>query len=76
MRVRYIREMKRSKFNAPRITSYAAPTEADRAVFDELSPGEKREAIKAEIEGGLCGSPRKVTAEDIIAVVDARLADA
>lgn len=68
--------MKSSKRKAPQISSFAAPSKADIAAFDALPDEEKRRILEAEIESGLRGVPRKVTAEDIIAAVDARLADA
>jgi DNA-binding transcriptional ArsR family regulator len=68
--------MKRSRRKAPQISSFAAPPKADIAVFDALPDEERRRILEAEIESGLRGAPRNVTAEDIIAAVDARLADA
>ena len=58
------------------ISSYAAPAERDKAAFEQLTPEEKRLLLAAEIEKGLEGTPRKVSAEDIMAAVRARLADA
>ena len=55
------------------ISSFAAPTPRDLAAFEQLSPEEKRELLAAEIEKGLEGTPRKVSAEDIMAAVRARL---
>jgi hypothetical protein len=50
-----------------KVLSFAAPTDADIAAFESLTDAEKRELLRAEIEKGLSGAPRKVTAEDIIA---------
>ena len=58
------------------ISSFAAPTPRDLAAFEQLTPEEKRELLAAEIEKGLEGTPRKASAEDIVAAVRARLADA
>jgi hypothetical protein len=51
----------------PKISSFAAPTEADIAAFEALSDDEKEEMIFDEIEKGFEGEGRKVTAADIIA---------
>jgi len=59
----------------PKISSFAAPTDEDLAVFDALSEEEKRQVLKTEIEKGFEGAASKVTADDIIAAVTARLAD-
>ncbi len=59
-----------------KISSFAAPTPQDKAAFEQLSLEEKRLLLAAEIEKGLEGAPRKVSAEDIIAAVRARLAHA
>ena len=59
-----------------KISSFAVPTAHDLATFERLTPEEKRELLAAEIEKGLEGTPRKVSAEDIMAAVRARLADA
>jgi hypothetical protein len=58
------------------ISSFAAPTPQDKAAFERLSLEEKHQLLTAEIEKGLQGTPRKVSAEDIIAAVRARLAHA
>ena len=58
------------------ISSFAAPTPQDKAAFELQTLEEKRELLAAEIEKGLEGTPRKVSAEDIIAAVRARLAHA
>jgi hypothetical protein len=55
---------------------FAAPTPPGLATFEQLSPEEKRELLAAEVEKGLEGTPRKVLAEEIVAAVHARLADA
>ena len=39
----------------PTISSFAAPTEEDLAVFEALSDDEKRQLIEAEIEKGFKG---------------------
>jgi hypothetical protein len=57
------------------VSSFAAPTSRDLAGFEQLSPDEKRQLLAAEIGKGLEGTPRKVSAEDIIAAVRARLTD-
>ncbi len=56
------------------ISSFAAPTPQDKVAFELLTPEEKRKLLAAEIEKGLEGTPRKVSAEDIMAAVRARLA--
>ena len=56
----------------PEISSFAAPTEEDLAVFEALSDDEKRQLIEAEIKKGFKGKPLKITAKDIIDKVDAR----
>jgi hypothetical protein len=58
------------------ISSFAAPTPQDKAAFELLTPEEKRLALAAEIEKGLEGTPRKVSPEDIMKAVRARLAHA
>jgi len=65
-----------STYKRHTISSFAAPTTRDSAAFEQLTPEEKRELLTAEIEKGLEGTPRKVSAEDIIAAVRARLAHA
>ncbi len=57
----------------PRISSFAAPTEADKKAFDALSDDDKRALLIAEIEKGSQGPARKVTAAEIKARVQARL---
>ena len=49
------------------ISSFAAPTPQDKAAFEQLTLEEKRQLLAAEIEKGLEGVPRKVSAEDIMA---------
>jgi len=61
---------------SPTISSLAAPSSADLAAFEKLSAAEKKALLKAEIEQGLAGAPRKASADDIIKAVRARLADA
>jgi len=58
------------------ISSFAAPTPQDKAIFEQLSPEEQRALLTAEIEKGLQGAPRKVTADEIIAAVRGRLGHA
>jgi hypothetical protein len=58
------------------ISSFAAPTPQDEAAFQQLSAEEKRQVLAAEIERGLEGTPRKVSADEIMAAVRARLAHA
>ncbi len=58
------------------ISSFAAPTLRDMEAFEKLTPEEKRQLLAAGIEKGLEGTPRKVSPEDIMAAVRARLADA
>ncbi len=48
------------------VSSFAAPTPRDLAAFERLTPEEKRELLAAEIEKGLEGTPRKVSAEEIL----------
>ena len=62
-----------SEKTVPRISSFAAPSEADIAVFEALSADEKRAVQLAELEKGSRGPARKMTAEDIIRQVKARL---
>ena len=45
----------------------------DIAVFEALSEDEKLRLVAAEIEAGLAGRARKVTADDIISAVTARV---
>ena len=45
----------------------------DIAVFEALSEDEKRRLVASEIEAGLAGRARKVTADDIISAVTARV---
>jgi hypothetical protein len=59
-----------------KISSFAAPTPQDKAAFEQFSPEEKRLLLAAGIEKGLEGTPRKVSAEEIMAAVRARLAHA
>jgi hypothetical protein len=59
-----------------KISSFAAPTPQDIAAFELLSPEEKRALLAAEMEKGLEGTPRKVSADEIVAKVRARLAHA
>ena len=67
--------MARTVLTGPKISSFAAPTDEDLAAFDALSDDEKRLVLEAEIEKGLEGAASKVTADDIIAAVTARLSD-
>lgn len=55
-----------------KISSFAAPTEDEIAAFEALPEDEKRRLIEAEIEKGLAGKGRKVTAEEIISAAAAR----
>jgi hypothetical protein len=56
----------------PKLSSFAAPSEDDLAAFEALPEDEKRRLIEAEIEKGLVGKARTVTAEDVIRAVRAR----
>jgi len=56
----------------PKISSFAAPTEDEIAAFEALPEDEKRRLIEAEIDKGLAGKARKVSAEEIISAVAAR----
>ena len=50
----------------PKLTSMAAPTEADLKAFEALSDEEQRAMLVAEIEKGLKGTPQKSSAADVI----------
>jgi predicted nucleic acid-binding protein len=63
--------MPRDPSTKSKISSFAAPTEEDLAAFEALPEEEKRLLIEAEIEKGLTGEARKVTAEDIVAAAAA-----
>ena len=65
--------MTREISKIPAITSFAVPSDMDIAVFEALSEDEKRRLVAAEIEAGLAGRTRKVTADDIISAVTARV---
>ena len=58
------------------ISSFAAPTVQDIAAFEKLTAEEQKLLLIAEIEKGLEGTPRKVSAEEIMATVRARMAHA
>jgi hypothetical protein len=51
----------------PKISSFAAPTEADIAAFEALSDDEKEEMIFDEIEKGFEGEGIRITAEEYFA---------
>ncbi len=59
-----------------KISSLAAPTPRDKLAFEQLLAEEKRELLAAEIEKGLEGTPRKISAEEVMAAVRVRFADA
>ena len=64
--------MPRAIDTKPDLTTFSAPTEQDIAVFEALPEDEKRRLIEAEIENGLSGKARKITAADIVANVATR----
>ncbi len=56
-----------------RISSFAAPTEEDIAAFAALTESEQRRLVTAELEKGLRGEARRMTADEIMSRVKARL---
>ena len=50
----------------PKLSSIAAPSEADLKAFEALSDEEQRELLVAEIEKGLTGTPQKSSAADVV----------
>lgn len=46
-----------------KISSFAAPTDADIATFEAMSDAEKRELVKRELDKGMEGEPQPWTAE-------------
>ena len=50
----------------PRISSFVAPTEADRKAFDSLSDEDKRAMLLAELKKGSKGRARKMSLDEIL----------
>lgn len=56
----------------PKISSFAAPTEEDMAVFEALTDDEKRQLIESKIAEGFKGKGLKLKPQDIVDAVNAR----
>ena len=50
----------------PKISSFSAPSDADRETWQALSDDDKRALWKGELQKGLEGTARKVSAADVI----------
>lgn len=57
---------------AHRISSFAAPTEADLAYFESLPESERRALLRTEIDKGITSGVSKLSFDEIVADARAR----
>jgi hypothetical protein len=57
---------------APKISSFAAPTAEDIAIFDSLTPEEKRALLREEIDKGFSSGLSDRSVDQIVAAARAK----